>query len=201
MTLDFDNPPTDPIEQAKRWMADAAETGLTNPHAMTLATAGADGLPTARTVLLKGLDNSGIFFFTNRQSRKAADLAENSNAALLLYWDALQRQLAFEGPVSETSDEVSDAYFATRPRGAQVGAWASDQSQPIESRIELDRRVWQIIQQYEGTDIPRPPHWGGYRLEPRRIEFWQGRDSRLHDRIVYSRTTADAPWSVARLCP
>ena len=198
--LDFDNPPADPLPEVQRWLGEAEDLGLDNPRAMTLATVDPDGRPSARTVLLKGLDEHGAVFFTNRASRKGRALEAGSQAALLFYWDRLHRQVCIEGPVSPADDAQSDAYFATRPRGAQVGAWASDQSQPVESRAVLEARVEQIVERFRGGDIPRPPHWGGYRVRLDRIEFWQGRQDRLHDRMVYTRRD-ESSWTVERLSP
>ncbi|MHC4786574.1 MAG: pyridoxamine 5'-phosphate oxidase, partial [Planctomycetota bacterium] len=185
--MDFDNPPADPIAVIKRWLEEAEQTELRNPTAMALATVDADGRPSVRTVLLKGLDERGVVFYTNRDSRKGRDLEVNARAALVFHWDALQRQVTIEGPVSPVSDAENDAYFATRPRGAQIGAWASDQSKPVESRAALEARVWDALKRYHDRDVPRPPHWGGYRVQPQRIELWHSRLDRLHDRVEYVR--------------
>ncbi len=199
-TLDYDNPPAEPVAQVDAWLAEAAGTAVRNPHAMTLATVDPDGNPSARTVLLKGFDDRGAVFYTNRSSRKGLALAANARAALLLHWDSLMRQVCIEGGVTEVDDAESDAYFATRPRGAQVGAWASRQSEPVENRAELEASVEAIIRRFEGGPIPRPPHWGGYRVALERIELWQGRVDRLHDRLVYTRDASGA-WTSQRVSP
>lgn len=198
--MDFENPPTDPLLELERWLEEAQGLGLENPNAMALATVDPDGTPSVRTVLLKGLDDRGAVFFTNTRSRKGRALEAGSAASLLFYWDKLQRQVCIEGTVSRVGDAESDAYFATRPRGAQIGAWASEQSQPIESRALLEARIMEVVQRYKGSDVPRPPHWGGYRVNLDRIEFWQGRLDRLHDRLVYRRGL-DGSWTRQRLSP
>ncbi len=198
--MDFDSPPSDPIAQFTRWLDEAGTLGLVNPHAMALATVDPDGRPSARTVLLKSIDEHGAVFFTNCRSRKGEALAAHPHAALLLYWDRLHRQVCFEGRVSEVDDEEADAYFASRPRGAQLGAWASDQSRPIDSRAQLEAQIAEVTKKHEGRDIPRPPYWGGYRVHLETIEFWQGREDRLHDRLVYLRD-AGGTWTTQRLSP
>ena len=198
--MDFDHPSADPIAQLNRWLEEAKQTDLRNPHAMSLATIDPDGRPSIRVVLLKGLDVQGAVFYTNRISRKARALESNPRAALLFHWDTLQRQVCIEGRVSVVEDAKCDVYFATRPRSAQIGAWASLQSQPIESRAALLARVAQIERRYEGRDVPRPPHWGGYRVSLDCIEFWQGRPDRLHDRVAYTRADQGG-WTTQRLCP
>jgi len=190
----------DPIALFGTWFADATRAGLLLPEAMTLATASPDGLPSARMVLLKSFGDDGFVFFTNYGSRKASELDGNPRAALLFHWAALQRQIRIEGPTSRISAEDSFAYFRTRSRGSQIGAWASDQSAVLDSRDTLEARVRQLEDEYRGNDeIPLPPFWGGYRLVPQRIEFWQGRANRLHDRLLYHR--ADPGWRVERLYP
>lgn len=168
---------------------------------MTLATVGADGRPSARIVLVKGVDERGFVFFTNYESRKGRDLAAHPYAALLFYWIELERQVRIEGRVEKTSAEESDRYFASRPVGSRIGAWASEQSAVIDSRATLEAREKAFSERY-GDDPPRPPHWGGYRVVPDTLEFWQGRPSRLHDRLVYTRDAA-APhgWTISRLSP
>ena len=198
--MDFDNPPADPIAVIKQWLEEAEQTDLRNPTAMALATVDADGRPSVRTVLLKGLDERGAVFYTNRNSRKGRALVANARAAVVFYWDILQRQVTCEGPVATVSDAESDAYFASRPRGAKSGAWASDQSEPVESRAALEARVWDALKQYHERDVPRPPHWGGYRVAPTRIELWQSRLDRLHERVEYVRDESGG-WIVRRLCP
>jgi pyridoxamine 5'-phosphate oxidase len=199
--LDFDHPPADPLPAINLWLQDAVrQTTLRNPNAMALATAGSDGGPSVRTVLLKGIDERGAVFFTNRKSRKGRALEANQRAALVFYWDALDRQLNIEGRVTLASDEESDAYFAARPRGAQVAAWASRQSEPVGSRAELDALAVAVERRYQGRPVPRPPHWGGYRVSLDRVEFWQGHPDRLHDRLVYA-PDQGGRWKAQRLCP
>lgn len=200
--MDFDHPPADPIAEFRLWFDDAAaRAGLPNPNAMTLATVGPDGRPAARIVLLKMFDARGFVFFTNRTSRKGGDLAAHPSAAILFHWDTLERQVRIEGRVELASDAESDAYYESRPRESRLNAWASDQSRPIESRSALEARRAEIDATYpEGVDPPRPPHWGGYRVVPDRIEFWQGHPYRLHDRVVYT-ADGEGGWGVRRLMP
>jgi pyridoxamine 5'-phosphate oxidase len=198
--MDFENPPADPITAVEQWIEEARQTDLNNPTAMALATVDADGRPSVRMVLLKGLDERGAVFYTNRNSRKGRALETNTRAALVFFWDVLYRQVTIEGPVSRVSDAESDAYFASRPRGTQIGAWASDQSEPVESRAVLEAKVWELLKTYQTGDVPRPPHWGGYRVEPQRIEIWESRIDRLHDRLEYKRNQ-DGGWTIRRLCP
>jgi pyridoxamine 5'-phosphate oxidase len=187
----------DPLDQFESWWESALER-VPLPDAMTLATAGADGAPNARMVLLKGFSPEGFSFFTNYESTKGGELAENPRAALILYWRELDRQVRIQGSVEKLPAAESDAYFATRPRGSQLGAIASEQSQPVE-REELERRYAELKAEFEGADVPRPVHWGGYLLRPQVIEFWQGRDDRLHDRFRYSRDRG--VWRIERLSP
>lgn len=191
--------PPDPLTLVRRWFAEAHAAGIEQADAMTLATATPDGRPSARAVLLKGVDARGFAFFTNYESRKARELEANPHAALVLLWIAQQRQVRATGAVVRLSAEESDAYFATRPRGSQLGAWASQQSRPLPQRAELEDRVAALEARYDGAVVPRPPHWGGYRVEPDEVEVWQGRPNRLHDRIAYTRT-ADG-WERTRLQP
>ena len=189
----------EPINQFKRWFDDAVASGMKLPEAMTLATATGDGKPSARVVLLKEVDNDGFVFYTNYRSAKARELEANPHAALVFYWSQFDRQVRVEGPVERVSTEESRAYFKTRPRESQIGAWASPQSNVIENREVLDARVAELEQLYGDGEIECPEHWGGYRLKPMRIEFWKGRLGRLHDRIVYERDGTH--WNINRLAP
>ncbi|MFN9075855.1 MAG: pyridoxamine 5'-phosphate oxidase [bacterium] len=199
-SIDFDAPPADPVAVFEQWFAEAQKLPTPNPNAMTLATIDADGAPSARIVLLRGFSREGARFFTNRNSRKGRALAANARAALLFHWDLLDRQVRIEGRVSLASDAESDAYFAQRPVDSRVNAWASDQSEPVANRAELERRAAELTARFASGDVPRPPHWGGYRVSLDKIEFWQGDKYRLHDRIVYTRQ-ADGSYAVTRLCP
>ena len=189
----------DPIVQFGHWFADATAAQLPEPYAMTLATVDASGRPSARIVLLRGVDARGFVFFTNYTSRKGQALAAHPDAALIFYWPELERQVRIEGRVSQIDAADSDAYFHSRPQGSQLGAWASPQSQPIANREVLTERLTALTQQYGDQFPPRPEFWGGYRVIPEVVEFWQGRPSRLHDRIVY--TLVDGIWQIGRLAP
>jgi pyridoxamine 5'-phosphate oxidase len=190
----------DPIAQFRRWFAEAQASGGLQPEAMTLATVTPDGRPSARVVLCKGADARGFAFYTNRESRKGAELDAHPHAALVWLWLPLERQVRAAGPVVRISEAECDAYFATRPRGSQIGAWASQQSRPLAHRAQLDARWAELEARYDGAEVPRPPHWGGYRVEPLEIEFWQGRRNRMHDRFAYTREPGGA-WRHVRLQP
>ena len=190
----------DPFVQFQIWFDQAVAAGLPQPNAMTLATATPGGQPSARMVLLKGLDQQGFVFFTNYESRKAGELEANPRAALVFFWVEFHRQVRVEGHVARVTARESDEYFASRPPGSQIGAIASPQSQVIAGRAPLEARVSELEALYAGREVPRPPFWGGYRLTPATIEFWQGRPNRLHDRLRYRRDDASA-WLIERLAP
>jgi pyridoxamine 5'-phosphate oxidase len=191
---------SDPIVHFARWLGDAITAQLPEPHAMALTTSTPDGYPSARMVLLRGFNAAGFVFYTNYESRKGGELKANPRAALVFFWPELQRQIRIEGIVAQVAGEESDAYFASRPRGSQIGAWASYQSQVLPDRVTLERRVEQLEEQFRDKPVPRPLHWGGYRLQPTAIEFWQGRASRLHDRLRFRRLENDE-WLRERLSP
>lgn len=191
----------DPIEQFRIWFEQAWRSDTRQPNAMTLATCSQAGVPSARTVLLKGFDHNSFVFFTNYQSDKANDLDDNPLAALVFYWPQLSRTVRITGAVEKVTRGESDEYFASRPRDSQLGAWASNQSSVIDSRDVLQARFNELKQQYEGRDVPTPPHWGGYRVRPSAIEFWQGQSSRLHDRLRYTRDDRNGGWTIQRLAP
>lgn len=199
MTLDEKTIDRDPIRQFQTWLNDAFAAKLPLAEAMTLATATPDGKPSARMVLLKQVDHEGFVFYTNYNSAKARQLDANPYAALVFYWVQLDRQLRVEGSISKTSAEESRAYFSTRPRESQIGAWASEQSEVVASRAVLEARAAELEKQYCDREIDCPEHWGGYRLRPERIEFWKSRVGRLHDRILYQRE-GDS-WTITRLAP
>ena len=199
--LDAADVDPDPLEQFRTWYAEAEQAGLVEPNAMTVATVDADGRPSARYVLLRGLDaEHGFQFFTNLQSAKARDLASRPAAALTFGWLDLHRQVRVAGPVAELPAAFSDAYWAARPRASRIGAWASPQSEVLADRDALDRLVAEVEGRFPGDDVPRPPFWGGFGVRPETVEFWQGRRSRLHDRLRY-RLGAEGAWVVERLAP
>lgn len=192
----------DPIEQFKSWFSDARETEVSDPNAMTLATAAPDASPSARIVLLKGVDDRGFRFFTNYESRKGAELAQNPWVALVFWWAPLERQVRIEGRAERTSEEESSEYFHRRPRESQLGAWASPQSRVVDSRDELEEAFDRATEEYDEASVPRPSRWGGYVVRPTEIEFWQGRPNRLHDRLRYRRANMEAnEWTLERLAP
>ena len=198
--MDPDDLDPAPHAQFERWFGEAAAAGARAPEQMALATAGRDGVPSVRMVLLKGHDDRGFVFYTNRTSRNAAEIAANPRVAAVLHWELQSRQVRLEGSVEEVRDEESFAYFRTRPRPSRISAWASPQSRPVADRAELERRAAEIEERFAGVDdVPLPPFWGGYRVVPTAIEFWQGRQDRLHDRVRYER--GDGGWRRERLGP
>jgi pyridoxamine 5'-phosphate oxidase len=190
----------DPLELFLRWLGEAIDAGEPEPTAMSLATSDTDGSPSARMVLMKGADGRGLRFFTNYESPKSRELERNPRAVLVAWWAETRRQVRVRGPVERLSAEESDEYFASRPRGSQLAAWASDQSRPLRDRAELEERFATLQREYEGREIPRPDHWGGFLLAPEEWEFWSGRPNRLHDRLRYRRAETGA-WAVERLAP
>jgi len=183
----------------RRWLHDAVAAGLYDPTGMVLSTVDPDGAPSSRMVLCKGLDAQGLVFYTGYDSAKARAIEHEPRVSILFPWHPLQRQVRVAGTAVEVTPEESDAYFASRPRGSRLGAWVSEQSQPVENRAALEVRLRELEEEYEGREIPRPPFWGGYRVEPESIEFWQGRENRLHDRLLYTRS--DGVWKIQRLQP
>ena len=195
------NESSDPLQAFKDWYADAERAGLLLPEAVCLSTATPDGVPSARMVLLKAVDERGFVFFTNYQSRKSAELESNPRAALLFHWATLERQVRVEGGVERISHEESVAYFATRDRGSQIGAWASRQSRELRDRTKLEAAYRDVERRFEGEEVPLPSFWGGYRVVPAAIEFWQGRANRLHDRVRFEREGRGRAWRGKRLYP
>lgn len=191
----------DPVAQFSAWFDAARQAGQPEPEAMALATAGADGHPSVRFVLLRAFDQRGFVFYTNGRSRKGRDMAANPWAAAGFRWATVDRQVRVRGPVGPVDDAESDAYFASRPRGSQIGAWASDQSEPVAGRGDLDRRVAEAEARFGAGPVPRPPWWGGWRVVPEEVEFWQQGTFRLHDRFVYRRRRPGEGWSIDRLYP
>lgn len=192
--------PDEPLLLFREWLQAAIDADEPEPNAMTLATVDAEGSPSARTVLLKEIEPDAFVFYTNYRSRKARDLEQNPRAALTSLWVGLHRQVRIEGAAERVPAEQSDAYFASRPRGSQLGAWASPQSEEVADRAALERRLAEMEERFRDGEVTRPPHWGGYRLRPDRIEFWQGRRDRMHDRLVFRRAAAGG-WSRSRLAP
>ena len=191
----------DPFPLFHQWFAEAAEKEVNDPDAITLATVDASGLPDARAMLCKQVDERGFVFYTNGQSVKGGEIAANPKAAILYHWKSLRRQVRARGPLAKITDAEADAYFVTRPRVSRIGAWASQQSRPLESRAKLEQAVADLTAQFGDGDIPRPPHWGGFRLTPLQIEFWHDCQYRLHDRVVFTRAREGDPWRRERLYP
>jgi pyridoxamine 5'-phosphate oxidase len=194
-------PTDDPFRTFESWMAEAAEKEPNDPNAMALATVDAEGLPDVRMVLLKGWDSEGFVFYTNTQSAKGRELESNPKAAVVFHWKSLRRQVRVRGPVERVSDAEADAYFQSRPRDSRIGAWASQQSRPLESRFALEKAVALTAARYPVGEVPRPPHWTGFRIRPVYLEFWQDKPFRLHDRLVYRRPEPRGGWSTERLYP
>jgi pyridoxamine 5'-phosphate oxidase len=197
--LDLSDIDSNPLTQFSQWFEEARQAEVPEPNAMHLTTVSAQGQPSGRIVLLKGLDETGFVFYTNYESHKGKNLAENPLASLTFFWAELERQVRIEGKVEKVSEEESTAYFHSRPHASQLGAWASPQSQTIESREVLENNFKELEEKYEEGKVPKPAHWGGFRLIPEQIEFWQGRPSRLHDRILYQKEGGD--WMINRLAP
>jgi pyridoxamine 5'-phosphate oxidase len=201
-SLDVTDVSQDPIAELSRWMNEAIKAEVPEPTAMTLATASRDGAPSARIVLCKSIAPEGITFFTNYESHKGRELAQNPRAALVFFWKELERQVRVSGIVSRITRDESEAYFKSRPLGSRIGAWASAQSEPVESRAVLEQRFSAAESKYTGTEPPLPEYWGGYRLAPESVELWQGRQSRMHDRLHYARNAGKpGGWTLTRLCP
>lgn len=190
-----------PMTLFTTWLGEATEHEINDPNAMAIATSGADGLPNVRMVLLKGYDKDGFVFYTNTGSQKGRELSQNMQAAGVLHWKSLRRQVRFRGPVSFVSDAEADAYFASRPRDSRIGAWASRQSAPLESRFALEKAVAREVARFGLSTVPRPPHWTGYRIRPSQMEFWSDRPFRLHDRLIYHRAADGVNWTTMSYYP
>jgi pyridoxamine 5'-phosphate oxidase len=201
LTTDDFTEKTEPFDLFGEWLADATKTEPNDPNAVALATVDSDGLPDVRMVLLKGFDNQGFVFYTNFESMKGQEILGSMKAAMCFHWKSLRRQVRIRGPVEIVSNEEADAYYATRPRGSRIGAWASKQSRPLESRFALEKAVAEYTARYAIGEIPRPDHWSGFRIRPTSIEFWHDRPFRLHDRVVFSRDTIEGDWGKTRLYP
>ncbi|MGC6511969.1 MAG: pyridoxamine 5'-phosphate oxidase [Parvibaculales bacterium] len=199
--IDFDSPPDAPLPVFDKWLAEAETTEPNDANAVAVATVDADGMPNVRMVLLKGLSEDGFVFYTNFDSAKGRELTASGKAAMCFHWKSLHRQVRVRGPVAPVSATEADAYFASRARESRIGAWASQQSSPVEDRAALEQAVMSMTQKFDGQDVPRPPHWSGWRLSPLTIEFWQDGDFRLHDRLIYERATVVDPWRTRRLYP
>lgn len=191
----------EPFSLFASWFAEAGKSEPNDPNAMALATSDADGLPNVRMVLMKDIDSRGVVFYTNTESQKGNELAGNPQAALVFHWKSLRRQVRFRGPLARVSEAEADAYFASRPRDSRIGAWASQQSRPLESRFALEKAVAREAARFGLGEVPRPPHWTGFRLAPLYIEFWQDKPFRLHDRLVFRRDNPEAPFRTERLYP
>jgi len=192
---------SEPFQLFAQWLSDATKSEPHDPNALALATVDEDGMPNVRMVLLKDFDESGFVFYTNYESKKGQEILASKKAAMCFHWKSLRRQVRVRGPVETVSDEEADAYYASRPRGSRIGAWASKQSRPLESRFALEKAVAEYSARYAIGDIPRPPYWSGFRIRPVSIEFWHDRPFRLHDRVLFTRTTPDGEWEKARLYP
>ncbi|MBZ9654211.1 pyridoxamine 5'-phosphate oxidase [Phyllobacterium lublinensis] len=201
LTTDDFTEKTEPFDLFGEWLADATKTEPNDPNAVALATVDSDGLPDVRMVLLKGFDSQGFVFYTNFESMKGQEILGSMKAAMCFHWKSLRRQVRIRGPVEIVSNEEADAYYATRPRGSRIGAWASKQSRPLESRFALEKAVAEYTARYAIGEIPRPDHWSGFRIRPTSIEFWHDRPFRLHDRVVFSRETIEGDWGKTRLYP
>lgn len=199
-SLDITDVLPDPVNQFQAWFQQALDSELPEPNAMHLSTVNREGHPSARIVLLKGIQNRQFVFYSNYESDKGQQMAAHPYVALTFFWAELERQVRVEGPVEQVPPEVSDEYFRSRPRASRIGAWVSPQSHTISDRAELEQRQAELTEKFSNAEVPRPPHWGGFQVKPERVEFWQGRPSRLHDRILYTRQ-ANGNWKTERLAP